>query len=809
MSDRVHQGLLLSGTVRCAVLAVLAAGTLVACGGAQGRYAEHMARGQRYLAAGELGKANVEFRNALQIQPKAGAALYFDGRVCELRGDIRNAVALYRAAIDATPEEPRGRAALARVLVVGQEAQRALEVIAPGLAKHPDDVGLLAARAGALLELKDTAAARADADRAVQLAPTNEDAVTVSAAAYVRGGDLPRAIAAVTAAVARTPSSVALQQLLVELYVDAGQADKAEQQLRQVITLTPAQMEPRLRLAKLLADAHRLDDAQTVLEEAVKALPRSSAAKLTLIDFLARERSPEAGERALRAFIARDPDEIQLRLGLGELLQRSDKTDEAIACYQEIIARKGREADALVARDRIASLELSRGNYARAQGLVAEVLEQNPRDNDALTLRANLALARGDPAAAIADLRAVLRDQPASLAVLRALAQAHLANNEPELAEESLRNAVSVASGEAGPRIDLAELLLRTGRTNDAISLLLETIRSLPLRPGTPARVALVHADLAQGDLSAARAAAEELKKLRPEIAAGPYLAGLVAQQQKRLDEAQREFEHALQVEPRATDALSALAHLELERGHADEAIELVRAALERSPRDAVTQNLLGEVYLTQKRYSEAIAAFGATVRLTPRWWLAYRNLATAKAEANDPAGAQGAYEAGVKATGEPVLLMDLAAFDERAGHYDEAIHEYETLHERSPRLEVAANNLAMLLVSYRADRPSLERARTLTAPFANSEIPALLDTHGWVMLKCGDLAEALSALQKAADRAPGSRVIHYHLGMAQLQAGQNEKARQSLEAALSGRATFHGTEEARLALARLNGRSG
>jgi cellulose synthase operon protein C len=281
-----------------------------------------------------------------------------------------------------------------------------------------------------------------------------------------------------------------------------------------------------------------------------------------------------------------------------------------------------------------------------------------------------------------------------------------------------------------------------------------------------------------------------------------------VAQQQQRREDAEREFEHALELEPEYSEALTALVRLEVERGQRAQALTLVQGAVNRAPRNASLQNLLGEVYLAEQRYPDAVAACTEAVRLAPNWWVPYRIMAHAKAGAQDAAGAVAAYQAGVRATAEPALVAELAALDERQGRIDDAIHEYELLYQRRPQSELAANNLAMLLVTYRKDRASLDRARDLTAPFANSEMAALLDTHGWVMFKRGETLQAVTALEKASAEAPDSRVIRYHLGMAELQIGRRERARADLESALSGAASFSGSEEARQTLASLQGRA-
>jgi Flp pilus assembly protein TadD len=153
---------------------------------------------------------------------------------------------------------------------------------------------------------------------------------------------------------------------------------------------------------------------------------------------------------------------------------------------------------------------------------------------------------------------------------------------------------------------------------------------------------------------------------------------------------------------------------------------------------------------------------------------------------------------------------MELASLYERLGRVDDAIASYQALYAGNSRLkQVAANNLAMLLVTYRADKSSLDLASDLTRGFDASDNGALLDTQGWVRFKRREFQDAVAELERAALRAPDSKVIRYHLGMAELQVGQREQARRNLEAALAGKAGFLGSDDARLALASLNGPTG
>ncbi len=383
------------------------------------------------------------------------------------------------------------------------------------------------------------------------------------------------------------------------------------------------------------------------------------------------------------------------------------------------------------------------------------------------------------------------------------LVRAHLAKGETALAEEVLRSAVSAVPQDASPRIELAEFLAQTDRGVQAVSVLREALQRTP--DNVQVREGLVRALLAQGDFTAATAAAEAYRKMSA-TAAGPYLMlGAIAQKQRHWDDAERALRHAYELEPTGAN-LQLVTQLELARERPQAAIALVEEALKHDPRDADRLQLLGELYLSARDFSQARDVLSRARTLYPDRWMLYRDLASLHADTNDLAGAMAECEAGLKvAPAEPQLVQQAALLDEKAGRVDAAMGKYAALYRDSPpNRQFAANNLAMLLVTYKRDQTSLDRALALTKEFGSSQDPALLDTQGWVRFKRGEYDDALSALERAETRAPDSRVIRYHLGMTELQLGHLDRARTALEFAVAGPATFVGSSEARSALASL-----
>jgi tetratricopeptide (TPR) repeat protein len=776
---------------------------LAGCGGAQARKARHLAKGQEYFSAGNYEKARVEFRNALQIAPNDAQARYENGLVDEKLGNPREAAQFYQGVIDVDPNNAAARAGLGKLYLFSGAADKAMETVKPGLDAHPKDPGLLAIRAAARVQLKDSDGALTDAQEAVSLAPTDEAAVAVLAGVYKSRNEIDKARALLEDAVKKIPDTVELRLALAQVYATLNLEPQVEGVLLDLVRLKPNDKAQRLRLAQFYSRLNHNDEAERVLRDGVKALPAERDLKIALIDFLAVRRGRDAADKELKAMVAANPQDYDIRLAQGQFFEQGKEPTRAEAVYRRIIDDAGTAPAANMARDRLAALEIQNNDVASAQQLLSEVLAKNPRDNDALILRGNLELAAKDPKSAIADLRAVLRDQPNAIGVMRSLARAHLANGEPALAEETMRRAVDASSNDVNTRLDLAQLLAQLGKPEQAKPVIDELVKQHPddfTALDTQFRIAAV-----TNDLATAKSAADAIVALKPKLALGYFYQGSVAEAQKRPDDALKLYGTAMDMQTDATEPLQAMALLLVKLNRFPEALKRLDEVAARVPNMPTPLNIKGDILLGNQHPTEAAEAFRNSIQRDPKWWVPYRGLARAQSASNDTAAAASTLRDGIsKVNDAEFLQIDLARIYETQGKADMAIQLYDDTLRKNPRSDVAANNLAMLLITYKRDQSSLDRAKALSQRFSESTNPNFLDTYGWVLYKRGESAAAVTVLQSVLSKAPDSPISQYHLGMAQASVGEDEAARTNLSLSLKSGKSFSGMEEAKATLDKL-----
>jgi tetratricopeptide (TPR) repeat protein len=790
---------------RGALLALMAPLLLGACSAEQ-RKERYLQRGLEHMQAQRYEKAGVEFRNAAQIDPQDAQARFLVGQVAERQGKVRDAAGHYLATLDIDGAHPGAGAAMARMYALGGIPEKAMALVGPGLERNPADADLLTVRAVVLLQRSDTAAALRDAERAHALAPENQNAVALLASLYAQTNQRDKAIAVVSEVIARHPNDVELNVVLADLHSTAGDVPAAEAALRRAMNADPKMLAGRLRLARFLVLQKDVDAAEVLLREGIGLVPKDPQVKLALVELLASQRGVAAAEAEIQRLLAADSGDDDLRLALGGLHERLDRPEQAAVDYKSVVEHAGRRPEGLTARNRLAALAVRAERLEEAGRLVAEVLAENPRDADALTLRGNLALARGQVDAAIADLRAVLRDQPKAAAVARALARAHQRNGDDSLAEEALRSALQDSPADAGLRLDLANLLAQSGRLAQARPLLETLVRE---RPGDlDVQQALFAMQLAQKDYTAAGVTTQQMQRLSPQSSLGPYLAGELANAQGHGTAALAAYERALSLRPAATEPLAGIVKILLQDKQIAAAAARVQQAVAAYPVNPALHMMRGEIDVMAGRHAEAVIAFKEASRLAPAWWKPYRGEAIALLASRQSEQAIAALRRGLERSGgAPELVTDLASLLEREGRAAEAIRVYEQAVAHDDRQQFAVNNLAMLLANYGGASEDMSRALALIGTLAGSTDPGVLDTRGWVKLKAGQVAEAVVLLQQAADGLPNVPAVRYHLAMAQLQSGDSSAARRNLELVLASEQKFQGRDDASRALEKLKGR--
>lgn len=792
-----------------AVLGAMAA--VAACTSSAQKQAEYLKRGKALYQAGKYQKARLEFQNVLQIDPKNAAALLALSRDMEQLKEWKRAVAGYRRVLEVAPDNVEAKLRLARIVLMAGVLDQAEELVKAVGISRPKDPGVLTMEGAIAARRGHAQAAMKDVQAALKQDPSQLDATMLLSSLYVNKGRYDAAASLLEKGAQAHPRDIPLRVALADVYDHQKQTRSAIEQLQEVIRLDPENLAQRVRLARYEDHLGETGAARQVLEQAVSDNARSSRAKLALIEFMAAHHKPDAAQHKLQAYIQQSPDDYALRFGLASLYQTSGQPAKAKAVYQKVIDQDGIGQDGLKARTRLAALivndkDMTAEQLARAKALLAQVLKENATDNEALTLRGMIALAERDPETAVTSLRTVQHDQPDSLQAARLLAQAYLLTGDTELAKEQLQRAVKLDPRDLKLRLQLARVLARSqGGRGEAVDQLRAVLKQSP--GDGDALKTLFDVQMADKDWEAAIDTAKRVKAALPDNPMGPYLLGLAYQGHKQYQASIKEFRLSLDKEPRALQPLTALVKTYIAQKRTDEALKEIHRILNRAPDNGVAYNLQGEVLMLDHRTKQAAGAFRAAIKRNPKWIIPYRNLAGAYLAHKDTKAAIAAYHQGIKATGgaQP-LLFDLASVYDAEGDHDAAMAQYEQALQKDPNSTAAANNLAMMLVTYRHDKASLHKAKTLVQPLAESDNPAYLDTLGWVLYKNGEPAPAVRAFEAAVKKAPKSGLLHYHLGMALYSTGNKDAARRSLQVALNGGEKFYGRDEAKATLDKITG---
>ncbi|MHB8974464.1 MAG: tetratricopeptide repeat protein, partial [Pirellulaceae bacterium] len=207
-----------------------------------------------------------------------------------------------------------------------------------------------------------------------------------------------------------------------------------------------------------------------------------------------------------------------------------------------------------------------------------------------------------------------------------------------EEAEAVAREAVRLWPQSAAFHANLGNALRKLQKDEEAAAVYREALRLNPEMAGTNTAIAMDLFGAGQHEMALAKF--REIIQMDPTLAESHFNLGRALYLLGRMDEASEAYRACLKLDPNAVPALTNLIIILSNQGRAEEAAAVCREVIERAPDASNVQNAWNSLAccLMECGYrEEAIAASRESIRLYPRSFLTYTNLARFLVDPSDP----------------------------------------------------------------------------------------------------------------------------------------------------------------------------
>ena len=785
--------------VLCAVL------MLTAC--AEDDPQQFIEEGKVLFEKGDYKSARVQFKNALQIDPKLPEAYYQLALIEEKKASWK---AMKRNLVDLIALDPNHVGAHTKLgLLLMGDIDKAKEQAVIALKLDPENIGAILLDGRIQYSEKNNVGALRQVDRVLAKDVTNTDAIWLQATIFISEKRYDEALTVLNQAIAAHSDSddVGLDMLRIRLYKEQEKYDEVIRGYDELIAKRPEDKVFRYNQIEILSRFGKPEQVEKLLREAISKDPKDIELKLALVDY--SERSDAAQTEAfLKEYVSTNPDELRFKTRLAGFYVGHNRNREAQAVLNKIVVADPTGKDGLTAKVRLAEIAWKDGDKITAEKLAGEVLSVDAGNSAALQFRAGMRLAKQDADGAISDLRIVLRDQPNSDQVMVMMAQAYVLKGEFEVAESNWRKALEVNPGNLSAIMSLTSALLKRGDNIRAEELL---IKSLKVNPENVSILELlVKVRASKKDWVGAEATVNEMKKLPQAILVAQMLEAMLAASQGQHLEAIQIYQDILSQKPDSPEVLIMMARSYEATGRRAEYIAFLKAFIDEKPNNIVAYNALGMAYAADKKWDAAAKILQQALIVDSKSLGSYKLLATVLTQQGKTAEVIELYRQGmVEFPDNAELMLELAGQFELSKDYTSAIATYKSLLKKFPDNDVAANNFADVLLNFSNDQAGLQQALSLTERFKDSSNPYFLDTYGWVLFKSGNVNKAVEVLKKVVATAPEMAVFHYHLGEAYYAASNYSASKIELQKSLllaKKSNEFSGVERARQLLKEIGG---
>ena len=386
------------------------------------------------------------------------------------------------------------------------------------------------------------------------------------------------------------PNNSVGYRMLGDFYFSIGDLDKATAEYGSLFRDHPGDLQVRKNYVQLLILNHRVDDADKLNNAILKSAPGDVDALVYKGEIEMRRNNSGAAIDALQSALHNDSGNAIAHYQLGLAFDQNHEVARAESEWREAVSLR---PDLTGAQRALASLELSRGNFAGLLEVSQQIVKAEPEAPDGYLLKCEAETALQKYNNAQQDALTAMQKAPQSPAPYVQLGNVQSAQKHYGEAEKSFQQALE-----------------KDPSSSEGLGGLMNTY-------------------VAQKQYEKAIAAANAQIAKSPNNSNFYNLLGTALfDGRKDLPGAEAALRKAVELDKNNTDALEKLGKVQIQEGSADQALALYQQSIKDNPREVRFYILAGELYESKQNWDQAKAMYQQALSVQPDQPLASNNLA-------------------------------------------------------------------------------------------------------------------------------------------------------------------------------------
>lgn len=737
---------------------------------------DYVDQAQHDLDAGNARAAEIQAKNALQIDPDNARALLLLARAyVDLEHPEAALRQLERARLMGA-DEASVLTLTAHAYLQQQNFTRLLDTV------HNDETlpkagqaNVIALRGIAHLNLGHDDEAAEAFDEALTLDPQSIEGHIGAARMALRNRNLDRAEAHVRKVQARDPDNVDGLLVAGELARVRNQYVQSAAAFNQVLQRRPENTLAHLGLAAVLLDQGKLDEAGKHIGLVLHNWPNHPIGNYLRGELAYRAGNRDEAKGALKLALAVMPGHLPSHMLLGGIEFADDHPERAADHLSRYLAAR---PDQLPARKLLVASYLKLGQPKKALDALEPVLDRKDSDAQLHSLAGAAYMRMGDSSRAVEQYAKAVELDPEAASTRTELFVSLLVADSPEAADKQLRESIKLGADPVQASVMRTQLLLAQKSYDAALR---EALQLQTQAPDNPAGYNL--AGVAYLGLSDRKHASDQFQqalKKSPDFALAAMNLAALALQSSDLKTARTYYQGILEHRPGHVGALMGLAELAQRAGSTEERLQWLEQARKANPAAVPPRMQLYDYRLQQGNMQAALDLAQEMAAVHPGDPQVLRALGIAEQGSNLIKRAVGTFRHLVEL--EPDVANAHALYADALASYgnmDAARKQLEIALKLDPKYLQARIGLGAL----EARAGNRQRALEIAAE-VQQEHPqhsAGYELEGDLQAGAGDFSRAAEAFAQAYQRGSSARLAQKRFS-ALRKSGQRQQAYASLQ---------------------------